>query len=679
MIENCFCSRITLKRFLMLRTSEQLKREAGSRNLQMNDKVGDIEPTSFGDSPVRPGKYDTTLKIATEAAQEAGKLLLAEFLRPGGPRGPVGSCLADKKAELEIRRKLGDSFPDYGIYGEEAPEHDRPPADKEKHTWVIDPNDGTAAFQQGFRGAAVSIGLLGSGKPVLGVVYAYGARANRGDMITWAEGEPLRRNGQPVELNPKEQVDETGTVFVSQAADENPLSNAQLCYPARYRAVPSIAYRLALVAAGEGVAAVSLASPVSWDVIAGHALLHAVGYELYDMSGTPITYSPDGTGDVGDCIGGVPHFAKELTSRDWTTVFQPQPQKDEPYSLVWPEATKISGNWHALDRAQGCLIGQLAGDSLGSLVEFQSSREIQKIHPSGPRNLEDGGFWNTLGGQPTDDSELALMLARSIVESEGYNQEAAAKAYVHWYTSDPFDIGNTTSSALSPARFAVETGHSIAEAACQAASSNLGSQANGALMRISPLGIFGYRLDDDSLATLAREDARLTHANQICQDANAVFCVAIAAAIRNAISPQEVYDYAYSWATSRQIESSVRATLDKAKESPPADYLTSMGWVLIALQNAFFQLLHASGPEEALVRTVASGGDTDTNGAIAGALIGATYGTDKWPSRWIDRILTCRPLSELSYCETPRPVAFWPVDCCCLAERLVWLGDNIKR
>jgi len=61
-----------------------------------------------------------------------------------------------------------------------------------------------------------------------------------------------------------------------------------------------------------------------------------------------------------------------------------------------------------LERAQGCLLGQLAGDALGSLVEFQTPENIRREYPNGVRELADGGTWNTLAGQLTDDSEMAL-------------------------------------------------------------------------------------------------------------------------------------------------------------------------------------------------------------------------------------------------------------------------------
>jgi hypothetical protein len=62
-----------------------------------------------------------------------------------------------------------------------------------------------------------------------------------------------------------------------------------------------------------------------------------------------------------------------------------------------------------LERAQGCLLGQLAGDALGSLVEFQTPEQIRREYPDGVQKLADGETWNTIAGQPTDDSEMALL------------------------------------------------------------------------------------------------------------------------------------------------------------------------------------------------------------------------------------------------------------------------------
>ena len=67
-----------------------------------------------------------------------------------------------------------------------------------------------------------------------------------------------------------------------------------------------------------------------------------------------------------------------------------------------------------LSRAQGCLLGQLGGDSLGSLVEFTSPEAIRRKYPNGVRELADGGTWGTLAGQPTDDSEISRVATSSL-------------------------------------------------------------------------------------------------------------------------------------------------------------------------------------------------------------------------------------------------------------------------
>jgi fructose-1,6-bisphosphatase/inositol monophosphatase family enzyme len=76
-----------------------------------------------------------------------------------------------------------------------------PPQDSAGHLWLVDPDDGTSAFEAGFRGASVSIALLRDGRPVLGVVFAYCAPDDAGDIFSWAEGAgPGQRNGRDVSL-----------------------------------------------------------------------------------------------------------------------------------------------------------------------------------------------------------------------------------------------------------------------------------------------------------------------------------------------------------------------------------------------------------------------------------------------------------------------------------------------
>jgi len=311
-----------------------------------------------------------------------------------------------------------------------------------------------------------------------------------------------------------------------------------------------------------------------------------------------------------------------------------------------------------LDRAQGCLLGQLSGDSLGSLVEFQSAENIKQKYPEGVLDLKDGGTWNTLAGQPTDDSEMALMLARLLVRDGTYQSAEALLVYKEWLDSEPFDIGNTIQCGLS--------GYHIQE-----------SQANGALMRISPLGIFGSNFSKETVAKWAMEDAKLTHVNSVCLQVNALYAMAISETIKQGLTSEQVYLHILEWADEMQLEQCVKEQIRLAKYSVPENFIDQQGWVLLAFRNALYQLLHANSAEQGIIDTVNRGGDTDTNAAICGALLGAVYGRQTIPERWLKQLLCCRPIEGLGNVKRPRPSCYWPVDALIVAERLLQAGQSL--
>ncbi|PTN33967.1 ADP-ribosylglycohydrolase family protein [Desulfonatronum sp. SC1] len=305
-----------------------------------------------------------------------------------------------------------------------------------------------------------------------------------------------------------------------------------------------------------------------------------------------------------------------------------------------------------IERAQGCLLGQLAGDALGSLVEFQSPEQIRRVYPDGVRDMADGGAHDTIAGQPTDDSEMALALARALVFRGSYDAGAAKRAYLDWLRSEPFSCGATITAGLT-------------------SEPNLDSQANGALMRISPLGIFGSRFELSQVARWAVQDAELTHPHPICLQVNALFTLAVAQAVATGAEPKELVVDMLEWAQDMDADPLLFRVIKACINEPPRDYLQHQGWVLIAFGNAVWQLLNAPTLEDGIMDTIMRGGDTDTNAAICGALLGAVHGLGAVPERWVKTVLACRPQTGLSGVRRPRPEIYWPVDALKLAERLL--------
>ena len=326
------------------------------------------------------------------------------------------------------------------------------------------------------------------------------------------------------------------------------------------------------------------------------------------------------------------------------------------------ETTSPRENEAILDRALGVLLGQAAGDALGTTVEFQSARSIQARYPDRLREIVGGGPFGLQPGQITDDTELALALARSLADRGRYDADDVASRYAGWYRSGPFDVGGTIRRAFSVGR----PGDAGLAAAFEAAA-NPSSQANGSLMRISPLGVHGWRLPWPELAALAARDSRLSHPHPLCQAACAVFTGAIGHAVRTGASARQVFDEALRVAREHPLAAPALEILEAAADAPPADYQAQMGWVRIALQNAFHQLLRCESVEEVIVATAAQGGDSDTNACIAGALAGAVHGARPLPERWTRTILSCR---------TRRPAEYWCGDLPELARRLCFPGAD---
>lgn len=260
------------------------------------------------------------LSRVIDSVTSAGRILAAEWQRPDGPRGAGDKADVDIEIEHALRAGLLGLL-DCDFWGEETESR----LTGAKYCWVVDPNDGTADFLRGNRGSAISVGLLRDAEPILGVVYAP-VTDNRGpDCIAWEAGMPgIFRNDkqiQPCLLH--QTLTSDSQVLVSTAARTKPELNAELCSPAMFTPMPSIAYRLALTAAGDAIAGISLVPVGAHDVVAGHALLLGAQGVLLDQDGCPINYrSQKQFAKVSArCFGGSPLACSQLAPRAWNKLF----------------------------------------------------------------------------------------------------------------------------------------------------------------------------------------------------------------------------------------------------------------------------------------------------------------------------------------------------------------------
>lgn len=228
---------------------------------------------------------------------------------------------------------------------------------------------------------------------------------------------------------------------------------------------------------------------------------------------------------------------------------------------------------------------------------------------------------------------MALALARSLVRCGGFDADDVLASYQRWESTGPADIGITVSDALA-------RGHL-----------NPHSEANGAMMRISPLAL-RYADDLPALSRCALADAQLTHVNEYVGKLNQNFAVALGATIAKGLNRTQALELITDGFHREQI----------------ADFSVSMGWVKLAYNNLCDMLDSGLSFEDALIATVMRGGDTDTNGAFCGAFLGGVYGVDAIPQRWRTVVDNCRPGPRTP---TPRPQEYWPTDLAELAGKLL--------
>ena len=227
-------------------------------------------------------RYGPELEAAVSAARAAGaevERLRREGVRYGSKNDEELISEADIRAAEMLHEALMGAFPGDGWLSEEHVDgHERLGCDR---TWVVDPIDGTREFLLGLPEFAISIALVVEGRPVLGAVLN---PANNELHAAVCDGIPERPPSKLVRP----------FVVLAGRAEQRWGEVPPLPREARVHAVGSLAYRLALVAAGTGDAVVTQTPRSEWDIAAGAALCMAAGLRVTNAHGEALRFNqPD--------------------------------------------------------------------------------------------------------------------------------------------------------------------------------------------------------------------------------------------------------------------------------------------------------------------------------------------------------------------------------------------------
>ena len=265
------------------------------------------------------------------------------------------------------------------------------------------------------------------------------------------------------------------------------------------------------------------------------------------------------------------------------------------------------------DRARAAFIGMAIGDALGATVEFMTASEIAAKYGTF-REIVGGGWLRLKPGQVTDDTEMALCIARAIVKNQSWSLEAIAENFAAWLKSRPVDCGDTCRKGIRAYMLNGQLESRPSE----------WDAGNGAAMRILPAVLYSLP-DGELLKKYVLEQAHITHNNPVSDAA----CLCLGELLHLTICG------AGKTRLRRQVDGLV-ARFPTFNFVPYRGLAT--GYVVDTMQTVFHWFFRGSSFEECLVGTVNQGADADTTGAICGMLAGAYYGMDAIPKRWIKKM-----------------------------------------
>lgn len=301
------------------------------------------------------------------------------------------------------------------------------------------------------------------------------------------------------------------------------------------------------------------------------------------------------------------------------------------------------------ERAVGTVVGSAVGDALGASFEFgpPGAFSVRFPEPGAGGEMCGGGGWDP--GEATDDTQITVLVADSLIERGGLDLPDVFARFQRWAASEPKDIGLQTEDVLT-------SGMPWDLAAAVHFQVNRRAAGNGSLMRASTSAVFFARDGRQATMDAARRIAALTHGDRAAREGTAVFHELVRRALHGADPLAAIPDVLDAVPPGHRER--YAAVLAPGWHPDQATEFT--GAVSPCLGSAVCALRTTGGYEEAVRAAIDLGGDTDTVAAVTGGLAGARYGLDAIPTRWTeplhvplpgygDRVLRLPELLDLAH------------------------------
>lgn len=302
-----------------------------------------------------------------------------------------------------------------------------------------------------------------------------------------------------------------------------------------------------------------------------------------------------------------------------------------------------------LDQIKGTFLGIAIGDALGVPVEFMSRAHLS-LNPI--KNFDQHYFQNENRGCWSDDSSLTFCLSETIIE--GFSIELLAAKIKAWFLENywapngvAFEIGIATRNSI----YRLEKGVNPSESGESGEYSN----GNGSLMRVAPLAFYLANESIEDRFQIVKQVSSITHAHI----RSVISCFFFIEYLQNLMvfkdkfeafenTQNTVRDYINSTSCNNDEKSLfLRLFYDKIYLLEK-DEVFSSAYVLHTLEASIWSFLNTNSFEEAVLKAINLGHDTDTTGSVTGALAGIFYGANTINSTFVESIARSNDIITLS-------------------------------
>lgn len=278
------------------------------------------------------------------------------------------------------------------------------------------------------------------------------------------------------------------------------------------------------------------------------------------------------------------------------------------------------------DRVVGCVLGLALGDALGAPFEFRRARDVPTPVPAFELPWRGGP-----PGSTTDDTAMALNLVASLTERGRFDGVDLLARHVAWLATDPPDVGTLTRRVLQR----VARGERDAALALWEERGPEVSAGNGSVMYCAPLGA-AHAGRPEELFELAPALSALTHWDERCRTACLAVTLTVASLVRGE-PPESSLTAAIAVVQDRPGGEELEFLVEAVGTTRPIDG-PDQGFCLFTAAAGLQALARGGSFEQELLGVVSLGGDTDTNAAVAGAILGARDGARALPGRWLSKL-----------------------------------------